>query len=237
MSSPSDKNEIFWLENPNVLITNSCAFNPLSNGSFSYNMNSYTRLIIITMIILFAVTKEVNYIYIGLFLIVLVIILYYTLKNENFSNIENLNKLKELKQKSHSLLDEEMLPRRKSDYFNIKKKSNNPLKNVQLTDLNKPPQYSKSTVSNSDMSKFIKGKMFQASDQFIFDRNTVQFNTTPNTSIPNDQTGFANWLYGTENNCKAGSIYMHRTGTPIECQNCNGFNVSTPTNFGNLNDY
>ena len=86
-------------------------------------------------------------------------------------------------------------------------------------------------------NKFIKDKVFQTAAQYIFDRDTRQYYTMPNTTVPNDQSAFANWLYGTENNCKAGSIYMHRTGTPIECQNCNGFNVSTPTNFGNLNDY
>jgi hypothetical protein len=63
------------------------------------------------------------------------------------------------------------------------------------------------------------------------------FIQTAKSTVPNDQTAFANWLYGTENICKEGSIYMHRTGTPEQAISCNGFNVATPTNFGNLNDY
>ena len=49
--SQSNKNEPFWIENPCILITNFCRFNPLSNGTLSYNMNSYTRFIIILMVI------------------------------------------------------------------------------------------------------------------------------------------------------------------------------------------
>ena len=40
-----------------------------------------------------------------------------------------------------------------------------------------------------------------------------------------------------KNICKEGSIYMHHSGTPQQSLSCNGFNVSVPTNYGNLNDY
>ena len=92
-------------------------------------------------------------------------------------------------------------------------------------------------MSTSDTSKFVKGKIFQTQADYVFDTDTRQFYTMPNTTIPNDQEAFSNWLYGTENVCKEGSIYMHRSGVPEECTNCNGFTVPTPTNFGNLNDY
>lgn len=251
--SSQKKDETFWLENPCVLVTNICRFNPLSNGTFSYNMNAYTRLIIIVMIVLFAITKELNYIYIGIILIVIIIVMFYSLRNEKFQSnfggldgieslpssfpFSNLNPNDTPKNESTQQLNLAMLPRRESNFYNTEVPINNPAKNVQLPELGNPPEYSKSTRSDSDMSKFVNGKFFQTPDQWIFDRNTIQFNTVANTSIPNDQGAFANWLYGTENNCKSGSIYMHRTGTPVESQTCNGFNVSTPTNFGNLNDY
>lgn len=259
MSSQSNMNETFWFENPSVLVTNICRFNPLSNGTFSYNMNAYTRLILIVMIVLFAITKELNYIYIGLILIIIIIVMYYSLRKDKFtdfgrqgSNFGGLNGIQSLptslpfarispnetpQKQSNELLNQAMLPRRESDFNNTQVPINNPAKNIQIPELGNEPEYSKSTRSDSEMSKYVNGKIFQTEDQFIFDRNTVQFNTVANTSIPNDQSGFANWLYGTENNCKSGSIYMHRTGTPAESQSCNGFNVSTPTNFGNLNDY
>ena len=83
------------------------------------------------------------------------------------------------------------------------------------------------------MNKFIKNKMCQTTDQYIFDIDVRQFYTMPISSVPNDQTAFANWLYGTENTCKEGSINMHKQGTPEQISSCNGFNVSTPTNLGN----
>jgi hypothetical protein len=241
--------ENFWLENPRILITNACKFNPIV--SFTYdklpeNMNAYTRFIIIFTIIIFCITGQSNYIFIGIFLILVIIIMYYSIKKDAFNIIPNdfsyvndndnennntdentaINKLKKMSE----------LPKRKSDYYNTNVNMNNPLKNVLPTDYGKEQEYSKATISDSSTSRFVDGKIFQTSDQWIFDKNTQPFYTTANSSVPNDQTSFANWLYGTENICKEGSIYLHRTGTPKQTLNCNGFNVSTPTNFGNLND-
>lgn len=237
--------EKFWLEDPCILITNFCKFSPFgifTNKKFSNNMNEYTRLVIILMIVIFTITKEINYIFIGIFLIILIIIMYYLFKKDSFENIPSdfpfMNTYNNtFEEKSKQLLKDEKLPRRHSDYYNIEKNINNPAKNVPPTDYGIEQNFSEASMSNSDMSKFINGKIFQTPDQWIFDKNTQPFYTTAVSSVPNDQTAFANWLYGTEKVCKEGSIYMHRTGTPEQSLSCNGFNVSTPTNFGNLNDY
>ena len=237
--------EKFWLENPCILITNFCKFSPFgpfTDKRFSNNMNAYTRLIIIVSIVIYTITKEINYIFIGIFLIVLIIIMYYSLKKDSFKVLPSSFPFMEsnetpIEERSSNLLKEVILPRRESDYYDTQEQINNPLKNVTLTDYGKEQEYSKATRSDSAMSPFAEGKIFQTSDQWIFDKNTQPFYTTANSSVPNDQTSFANWLYGTENICKEGSIYSHRTGIPQQTLNCNGFNVSTPTNFGNLNDY
>ena len=237
--------EKFWLENPCVLITNFCKFSPFgpfTDKRFSNNMNAYTRLIIILSIVIYTITKEINYIFIGIFLIVLIIIMYYSLKKDSFKVLPSSfpfmqSNEKPIEQRGSNLLKEAQLPRRESDFYDTQELVNNPLKNVPPTDYGEQQEYSKATRSDSAMSPFAEGKIFQTSDQWIFDRNTQPFYTTANSSVPNDQTSFANWLYGTENICKEGSIYAHRTGTPQQTLNCNGFNVATPTNFGNLNDY
>ena len=237
--------EKFWLENPCVLITNFCKFSPFgpfTHKRFSNNMNAYTRLTIILSIVIYTITKEINYIFIGIFLIVLIIIMYYSLKKDSFKVLPSSFPFTQsdetpIEEKTSNLFKEVQLPRRESDYHNTQQQVNNPLKNIQVTDYGKEQEFSKATKSDSSMSPFVEGKIFQTSDQWIFDKNTQPFYTTANSSVPNDQTSFANWLYGTENICKEGSIYSHRTGTPQQTLNCNGFNVSTPTNFGNLNDY
>lgn len=238
----SSKNEKFWLEDPCILITNFCKFSPLcifKDKNFSNIMNEYTRFIIIMMIVLYSVTKNNRYILIGIIIIVLIIILFYAFNKDSFQEIYRDFPLinNNFNTNSKKLLNQEKLPKRHSDYYNTEAAFNNPLKNVPITEYDKTQEYSKATSSDSNMSNFVDGKIFQTSDQFIFDRNTRQFYTTPNSSIPNDRTAFANWLYGTDNVCKEGSIYMHRTGTPEQAMSCTGFNVSTPTNFGNLNDY
>jgi hypothetical protein len=242
---PRKSGEKFWLENPSELITNFCKFNPfkkLNHANFPKNMNAYTRLIIIVVIVIYCITKEIISIFIGLFLIVIIIIMYYSFKKDSFEVIPSnfpfmTNNHETIKQKASNLLKQEELPERQSDYYNTETSENNPLKNVPITDYGVKQEYSKASRSDSGMSKFVNSKMFQTSEQWIFDKNTRQYYTTPNTQVPNDRTAFANWLYGTENNCKEGSIYMHRTGTPEQATSCNGFNISTPTNFGNLNDY
>lgn len=221
-------NEKFWFEDPSILFTNFYKFGPKMNFSLANSFNSYTRLIIICMIFIYVITKKIKYIYIGIFLIIIIIVMYYSINKDSFQNYSNISK---------ELLEQRQLPERISDNFDTKSPKNNPLKNVPITDYDKKQEFSKATMSNSDMSKFIKDKVFQTPDQFIFDRDTRQYYTMPNSSVPNDQGAFANWLYGTENVCKEGSIYMQRSGTPEQSLSCNGFNVSTPTNFGNLNDY
>lgn len=240
----SSKNEKFWLEDPCILITNFCEFNPLcilKDKNFSKVMNAYTRFIIIIMIVVYTLTKNNTYISIGIIIIVFIIIMFYAFRKDSFQTIPSdfpfmNNPNQNYNTQSKNLLNEEKLPRRHSNYYNPDVAVNNPLNNVPITDYDKSQEYSKATSSDSNLSNFVDGKIFQTADQFIFDRNTRQFYTTPNSSVPNDQAGFANWLYGTDNVCKEGSIYMHRTGTPEQAMSCTGFNVATPTNFGNLNN-
>lgn len=235
-------NEKFWLEDPTTLFLNFHKFNPVSSFStetLAQSCNVYTRLIMLSMIVIYCITKKINYIYIGIFLILVIIIMYYSAKKDAFenyaSNVSNVSN--DFRGNASYLLSQAQLPERTSDNFDTKAPVNNPLKNVPITDYDKKQEYSQATMSNADMSKFIKDKMFQTADQYIFDRDTRQYYTMPTSSVPNDQDAFAQWLYGTENVCKEGSIYMHRSGTPQQSLSCNGFNVSTPTNFGNLNNY
>ena len=237
--------ENFWIEDPAVLFTNFCMFNPLivfQKKPLSNVLNVFTRLIIICMIILFSLTKKLNYIYTGILIIVILIVIYYINKKDTYLDLPNNGPFLEnpnmkFNLESKKRLDYENLPRRESDFNNVQVPVNNPAKNVQITDYDIPQSNSKSTMSDSRMNKFINGKYFQTSEQWIFDRQTQPYYTMPNSNVPNNQTEFANWLYGTESICKEGSIYMNRPGNREESLICNGFNVATPTNFGNLNDY
>ena len=55
--------ETFWLFDPLVLITNYCNFNILSNVDLETNLNTYTRFILLFVILCYCLTQNYNYIY------------------------------------------------------------------------------------------------------------------------------------------------------------------------------
>ena len=218
----------FWIEQPEILFTKFLYFNPFCKGHLNERLNAFTRLIIITSIILLIRYKKIKILLFGIFLIIFIIIMQPIYKSELFSSPIN-NKI-------NNLLNEEMLPRRESNFYNTKDLNNNPLKNNTILDYDNKPTSSGASLSDYNTTKYVKGKMFQTSDEYIFDKDTRQFYTMPNTLVPNEQTTFASWLYGSEDNCKAGSIYSHRTGQAPQNSLCTGFDYTgNMTNFGNLN--
>lgn len=128
--------------------------------------------------------------------------------------------------------------------------TNNPFMNIPQTAFDTPqlfknydryestayPTPKTEAVENKVETDFVKG-MFQDPAGKLFERNNSQrqFYSVPVGSVPNDQTEFAEFLYGNEFVCKAGSTAM-RYGVKYTNDSlmCNGFNTSTPTNFGRL---
>lgn len=243
--------ETFWLFDPLVLITNYCNFNILSNMDLETNLNTYTRFILLFVIICYCLTQNINYIYFGIVSLIIIISIYLIFNsNEKFTNNslknfvpfeysnKNDNDLKYMKDIINEKLDYEKLPYRNEDSENNnQKKSENPLGNLLPTDYDKPQEYLETKFNDTNnINDKIREGLAQQQSQYVFDTGVRQYYTMPNSSVPNDTMAYANWLYGKDKVCKEGSIYMHRTGQPEEQKECTGFNVSVPTNFGNLND-
>ena len=220
--------EQFWLNDPEILYKNT-NFNLLSLGTLSTKLNILTRFIIIVCVLLYLVNNNNNiYFIIGLISIIIIIIINKMCNKEKFTELNELNEL----QKSYN---EIMKPQRESDYFSNASDSNNPLKNISIPEYDTKPDYSDSSKS-TDLNKFINNKLFQTESDYLFDKEARQFYIMPNNKNPNEQGKFANWLYGTTDNCKSDSIYAHRLGYTIENKNCDtALNVSVPTNEGQIN--
>ena len=220
--------EQFWLNDPEILYKNT-NFNLLSLGTLSTKLNILTRFIIIVCVLLYLVNNNNNiYFIIGLISIIIIIIINKMCNKEKFTELNELTEL----QKSYN---EIMKPVRESDYFSNASDSNNPLKNISIPEYDTKPDYSDSSKS-TDLNKFINNKLFQTESDYLFDKEARQFYTMPNNKKPNEQGKFANWLYGTTDNCKSDSIYAHRLGHTIENKNCDtALNVSVPTNEGQIN--
>lgn len=127
---------------------------------------------------------------------------------------------------------------------------NNPLMNVPITDYDQPQQFDdyqhynaineNTTYNNSIRNKvddeFVKGLYMNPSDMLWKRENSQrQYISQPIGNVPNDTVELAQWLYGnTEGSlCKQASIW-DRYGLDYVENNCNGYNVSTPTNFGRI---
>jgi hypothetical protein len=113
-----------------------------------------------------------------------------------------------------------------TDVFD-KTNSDNPFTNVLMTDYDynpnkKPaPPASNEMVSNNILSSAkqlvqnanpddpnIANKLFKdLGDQLVFEQSLRQFYSNPSTTIPNDQSGFAEFCYGSMISCKEGNMF------------------------------
>jgi hypothetical protein len=56
--------------------------------------------------------------------------------------------------------------------------------------------------------KNISNKLFSnLQDQYVFEQSLQPFNSNPSTTIPNDQTGFAEFCYGSMISAKEGNLF------------------------------
>lgn len=158
---------MLWFYKPSELVAKPLQFWPGSKQTYDERINSTSRFIIYSSLIVYAMKRDIRVIIlmgvviVGIFLIV---------------------KLAPHKTATASMISEE-----------------NPLGNVLLTDYsaypNRPATYADADLIETQMQK-------------IFPSNTRvaerQFYTMPNTTIPNDQDAFLNFVYGgRRDNCKS----------------------------------
>ena len=99
---------------------------------------------------------------------------------------------------------------RVTDELRVRPTPDNPFMNVLVGDVarfpNRPPA---ADVSDPDVARRVEANFDRdlyrdASDVFHRHTSSRTFYTTPSTTIPNDQAGFASWLYATGPTCKQG---------------------------------
>lgn len=110
----------------------------------------------------------------------------------------------------------------------------NPFMNVGINEYNNA-KHDSSMKCDQTCDKNFYGKMFRTPDDYLWSRQSSQrqFITNPNTSIPNKQNEFAQWLYGQKHVGKSGTIY-NRYGYKVTPDSLvsTGYNASTPSNAG-----
>ena len=195
---------VFWVNNPNVLVT-SFSIWPMPHMNKNDKFNAISRLILMMTLLGVFITRSMNLLITGVITLAVIAFLYYakdkkTDVKESFTNACT------------------------GPYY--KSVPDNPLGNVQLPEIQFNPTRDKAPLAatkkqektiNQNTKEMIINTSFKddpelgkklfkdLGDEINFDRSMLNFHTMANTTIPNDQKGFAEFCYGDMPSCKEGS--------------------------------
>jgi len=188
----SDK---FWLDDPMVLFRSDNYYKivPSENMSKIEILNALTRFFIYVSILYILFSDNIEYIYIPLVGIIIILFLYFIQQNDPLDNKR-----------------EQFCRQDRCNKIDICQKPNrdNPFMNVTMADWmdnrERPPGCiaTDRSIRQSIDENFNYNLFKNVEDLFDRGYSQRQFYTTPSTTIPNDQTGFANWLYKLPETCK-----------------------------------
>jgi len=220
----SDK---FWYNQPSILwdMNRFIEFFPNPGLSLSEKLNALVRLsfyISLLLMIFFG-----NYLYIYIFIVILVFTYliyknytpkkmeelqdYKSLLNSEYNDTTHLDKIEQSVLENNSEIETSL-----NDYVLTSKKKtnptiNNPFMNInQITDNRKKSAgdkyYDKPEVAAKVEKDFEFNLYRDVSDLYNKRNSQRQYYTMPSTTIPNEQTSFAKWLYLSPPTCKEDSI-------------------------------
>jgi hypothetical protein len=170
-------------------------FWPTNSMNMNEKLNAITRLVILLCVSGFVATQNLNFIWISILTLVC-IVAYYKLNTQYKENFEKQDFIK------HTTPTDK-----------------NPLMNVLLPEINGNPNRKSALKSylpetekliNSkvkhQVSKHIDPRIFQGTNNELdLEYSMRNFYTNPSTTIPNDQEGFSQFLYGDMISAKEGN--------------------------------
>jgi hypothetical protein len=208
----------FWGEDPNILFQ-SLDFFPVDSMTYNQNLNAISRLVILITIIGFILTRNFRLIIIGGITLAAIYILYCIQEKNN----------KPRKQENFKDATTELLKHNPPSFQKTfeEPSSTNPFSNVLIPDYEynpdkkpAPPSFemntnetilkqAKQTVIDLNPGQpDIADKLFRdLGEQYIFEQSLRPFYSTASTTIPNDQTAFAEFCYGSMISCKEGNPF------------------------------
>lgn len=166
---------------------------PTSVMTLEEKLNALVRFFLYLGVILAVVKSDYRYLFFGIIAAVLSAIIY------SYENRQKEIAEKFLEERSIEIVDNKVCSRSTVD---------NPFMNPSIIDISDNPTHPQAcslandTVHDKVDSNF-NARLFRDSGD-LYDRMSSQrqFYTMPVTTIPNDQTGFATWLYKAPRTCK-----------------------------------
>jgi len=184
---------MFWTDNPRILFNNNnyLKFFPNSKMNSLEKLNAIMRLSIYLGIALVLISNNYQYFYIP----IIIGVFTYMINKHYLSNIEHFF---------------DSYDKSEINYKCTKPIPNNPFMNANLItdDRNRMPACRPTkNIKESIENNFNTNLYRNVSDVFGKQNGQRQFYTMPSTTIPNDQTKFAKWLYGTGPTCKEKTMF------------------------------
>ena len=181
-----------WYEDFSILVNNSRLdeFFPSQDMTIEEKLNSIVRLSFYVTIIMLLLKRNSNYLFILIVTLILTYLIHYLQKKneETFSDDQT-----------------------KQELNYVKPNIDNPFMNIEFDDYIKNPNreaiIKKNNYRNPNLERNIEENfnynLYQdMSDIFGKNNSQRQFYTMPITTIPNNQTKFAKWLYNSTPTCK-----------------------------------
>ena len=217
---------LFWSEDPNILLNSHYwyEFFPTETMSFNQKLNALTRIVLILTIVSYLFTQKPKILIVSLISILCIFFLHYAtnqkLIGEGFSQNSN-GYVRNYNRKGP------FVPVNVNENQYQPSTSVNPLSNVLMSDYdynpNKkpaPPSFTekdRETILDETKNQIqmlnpdqpnIEKKLFQdVTENLEFEQSMRQFYSTANTTIPNDQKGFAEFCYGDMISAKEGNKF------------------------------
>ena len=218
----------FWSNNPNILLQHMELF-PVESMTFEQKLNAITRGVVLLSIIALILSRDIRFLVVMIFTI-LAVYLFYARESDRIKKIPVAEQFENpadliLKQASPELSKDDVFDEPDSsnpfgnalvtDYeYNPKKKPAPPAFNEGVNE--KILKQAKTLVQelNPDQPN-ISDKLFRdLGEQYVFEQSLRQFTSNPSTTIVNDQTGFADFCYGSMTSCKEGNLFSCARNLP-----------------------
>jgi len=206
--------DIFWLNDPSLLIKNYLNFIPTKSMSLIQRYNAITLFCIYSLILMIIFRQPIYWLYIPISVIV-VIILLHSIQEIKIDSIDKKETFKPIIESGYIDSDGILrfnrvtnLPTSKPEVsFTCRKPTkDNPFMNPLITDFNTITPVACNNDDeeiNNEITKAFKTDLFSdVNDAFDKMNSQRQFYTVPNTSVPNNQSEFAGWLYRSPVTCK-----------------------------------
>jgi hypothetical protein len=190
--------EQIWYDDPGNMFTYDNYFNvlPTQTMTMEERINALVRFFIYLGVILAIIRADYRYLFFGI-LTGLVSIVIYEYERKQLARVEKF-----LEKKDLDIVNNKVCVRSTVD---------NPFMNPTIMDVTENPTRPAACDVDSErvqatIEKNFEKRLFKdVSDLYGNMASQRQFYTVPNTQIPNDQEGFAQWCYGHGPTCKEGN--------------------------------